>query len=367
MAKHSETLKEWATMGEVVVGMDLSDRTARWCAVDGGTGEIREGAVTLTKVELSAWLDGVEGWTVVVEAGTPSGWIARHLSELGHKVVIVRADALAGGKRRRKKNDKEDAYALCRLGQHPDERLVRSIWQRPAEYQADLSTVRARDGLVRARTLLVNQVRGTVKSFGERLEAKHSAESLPRYAEQELSAAVYAHVQPLLEAIEALNRGLAEYNERLHTNLARRPESARLLQVHGVGDVTASVYMGVVGDPKRFGRSRDVAAYLGLAPWQDQSGEHDPQLGISKAGDALCRRILVQCAQYILGAHGKDSSLRRWGLALAGDGKNKARKHKAVVAVARKLAVLLHRLWVSGETYDALRGARGEAEEAKAA
>jgi transposase len=148
--------------------------------------------------------------------------------------------------------------------------------------------------------------------------------------------------------------------------LARHPDSERLLQVHGVGPVTTSVYMAVVGDPRRFRRSRDVAAYVGLVPGQDQSGEEDPQLGISKAGDHLCRRVLVQCAQYILGHYGQDSALRRWGLKLAGDGKNRARKKKAVVAVARKLAILLHRLWVTGERYEPLRGCREAGDEVAA-
>lgn len=229
------------------------------------------------------------------------------------------------------------------------------VWQRPDDWQADLAMLRMRDAVVRSRTTLVSSVRGSVKPFGERL-GDHASESLARFAQKELPAWLLLQAAPLFEGIEALTRSVDAYDDQLQAMLLRRPESARLLQVHGVGAVTTGVFMAVVGDPKRFPRSRDLSAYLGLAPAQEQSGKADPQLGISKAGDPLCRRLLVQCAQYILGHFGRDSALRRWGLKLAGDGKNMARKKKAVIAVARKLAILLHRLWLTGESYEPLRG-----------
>src|SRR3972149_5259680 len=127
--------------------------------------------------------------------------------------------------------------------------------------------------------------------------------------------------------------------------------AARLLrQVPGVGPLTAMTFVLVIEDPGRFRKSREVAPYLGLVPRQAQSGERAPQLAITKAGDPLLRRLLVQRAHYILGPFGPDSALRRWGLRLAGAGSSRARR-RAIVAVARKLAVLLHRLWVSGEVY----------------
>jgi transposase len=123
-------------------------------------------------------------------------------------------------------------------------------------------------------------------------------------------------------------------------------------------------YLLTIEDAQRFERSRDVGAYLGLVPKRKQSGKRDPQLGISKAGDEMLRKLLVNCAQHILGPRGQDSDLRRWGLQLvkAGQqaGKKGARK-RAAAAVARKLAVLLHRLWASQAEYDPLRRSQTQA------
>jgi transposase len=138
------------------------------------------------------------------------------------------------------------------------------------------------------------------------------------------------------------------------------PETAPLLDVNGVGALTALAFVLTVEEPGRFRSSRAVGAYFGLRPRRDQSGDVDKQLPVTKAGDRMVRKLLVQNAQYILGPFGKDSDLRRWGLKLAERGGKNA-KRKAVVAVARKLAVLLHRLWVTGEVYEPLRRANLDA------
>jgi transposase len=129
------------------------------------------------------------------------------------------------------------------------------------------------------------------------------------------------------------------------------PETHHLRQVSGVGPITALAYVLTLDDPDRFRKSREVAPALGLVPKRDQSGDRDPQLRITKTGDSYLRRLLVGSAQYILGPFGPDCDLRRWGLKLAQRGGKNAKK-RAVVAVARKLAVLLHHLWVTGEVYD---------------
>ena len=276
------------------------------------------------------------------------------------------ADAITGARRRRK-NDMRDRRLLMELAWDMDRKQVRQVWQRPRELQEDLTMVRARDAVKRSRSRLTNAARGLVKPYGERIP-KCDADYLPKHARETLSAAVLTLVEPLLQGIEALTQQLQQYDRQLAAMLARRHEDARRVeQPRGVGLVATSTYLSVIGDPKRFARSRDVPAYVGCVTRQEQSGESDPQLGISKAGDPLLRRIMVQSAQYILGPFGEDSDLRRWGLKLAGDGKNKARKRKAVMAVARKLMVLLHRLWITGETYEPLRNARLRGEHNKEA
>ena len=357
MDKHTDELRGWAAHGCVRVGLDIGDRQARWAAID-DAGELREGEVAVTCAALATWLKEAPPSKVVMEAGTHTPWVARTVRQLGHEAIVVDARLLATHRRRRK-NDRRDALRLMEVARELEYKRIALVWQRPQANQEALTLVRVRDSLVRCRAQLITTARGAVKPHGERL-GRHSAESLPRLGRPELSARMQELVEPLMAGVEALNAQLRRSDEQLEASLQQRPESARLLQVRGVGPVTAGVFMAVIGDPQRFPRSRDVAAYLGLAPLQQQSGEHDPQLGISKTGDKLARRVLVQAAHYILGPFGQDSALRRWGLKLAGDGKNKARKRKAVVAVARKLAVLLHRLWVTGETYEPLRGVPDE-------
>lgn len=359
MTKDSGSLVNWKWEGRVVVGLDLSDRVSTWEAVD-ANGEARRGKVRMTAADLARTF-GQAGMRVVIEAGNQAFWVNRELVRLGHEVLVLDARQM-GPSRGRRKTDREDARQLVQWGVRagrPGED-VRTVKQRTQEEQLDLTTVRMRDSLVRARGQLISSVRGALKPYGARI-GEHSAESFAKFARQELEAALVAKVEPVLAAVEALTETIKEAEKGMREVLERRSEEGdRLRQVDGVGPVTTAVLLTVVGDPRRFKNGRDLAAYLGLVPGVQQSGEMDPQLGISKAGDKLARRVLVQAAHYILGAFGKDSTLRRWGLALAGEGSS-IKKRKAVIAVARKLVVLLHRLWLSGEAYEPLRGCKAEA------
>jgi len=154
--------------------------------------------------------------------------------------------------------------------------------------------------------------------------------------------------------IGSLTERIREYDRKLETVCEEHyPETQLLRQVEGIGALTALTFVLTLEDPYRFERSRSVAAYLGLVPARDRSGERDPQKRISKEGDQMLRKLLVGSAHYITGPFGKDSDLRRHGEKIASRGGKNAKK-RAVVVVARKLAVLLHRLWVSGEVYDPL-------------
>jgi len=359
----NDTLEGWGGAGsDVRIGLDVGDKTCRWAGIDVATGEVREGMLATTPGAIRTSFGAAGHCVVVMEAGSHSPWLARTLNELGHRGVVVEPSILVqGGGRRRRKNDRRDSLGLMEVARDVGRPKVKELWQRPEQYQEDLSLMRMRDATVRARTVLASAARGAVKPYGERLGA-HSVESLPKFAREELSERTRTLVEPALALMEEATKAVDVYDQQVTDYLARRPESARLLQVHGVGEVTTGVFMAVIGDPRRFKRSRDVAAYLGLAPGQDQSGADDPQLPISKTGDALARRVLVQCAHFIMSSKGRDSGLRRWALKLAGDGKNKTRKKKAAVALARKLATLLHRLWLNGERYEPMRGLEVEPE-----
>jgi len=200
----------------------------------------------------------------------------------------------------------------------------------------------------------VNAARGLTKSYGERLR-KCGTGQIDREIAQGLSQELRDALEPLLRGIESLNERIAEYDGRIE-QIAKEvhPEVARLKQVKGVGTLIALTYVLTLDDPQRFRRSRDAGCFLGLRPGRRNSGQSEPQLHISKEGDRYLRTLMVQGAHYILGPFGQDSDLRRWGLKLAERGGRNAKK-RAVVAVARKLAVLLHKLWVSGEVYEPLR------------
>jgi transposase len=173
----------------------------------------------------------------------------------------------------------------------------------------------------------------------------------------ELPATVQEALRPMMEAVEVLTVQIQGLERELE-QIARReyPETELLRQVQGVGSLIALTFVLTIDDAQRFRQSRDVGCYVGLRPRRSESGESQPQLGISKEGDCYLRKLLVQGAHYILSHNGPDTDLKRWGLKLGARGGKNAKK-RAIVAVARKLGILLHRLWVSGEVYEPLRNA----------
>jgi transposase len=220
-----------------------------------------------------------------------------------------------------------------------------------------MAIIRSRQALVGSRTQLVNHVRGAVKSFGHRLP-KCPARSFHKRAQEHIPEELRPALKPILETIASLTERIGDYDRKLETiSRERYPETELLRQVEGVGPLTALTFVLTVEDPHRFERSRSVGAYLGLVPARDQSGERDPQKHISKEGDEMLRKLLVGSTHYVLGPFGKDSDLRRHGEKIASRGGKNAKK-RAAVAVARKLSVVLHRLWVTAEVYDPLYNTR---------
>jgi transposase len=282
--------------------------------------------------------------------------VSRALTELGHEVIVAHAQKVRLIAKSRRKDDRLDARMLARLARI-DPELLSPVQHRSAQAQLHLTETRARAGLVSARTALVNAARGLVKSYGERLR-KCGTQQVSRETTSGLSSGLREALQPLLREVESLNERIKEYDRRIEKMAKEKyPETALLKQVKGVGDLIATAYVLTIEDPQRFRKSRDAGCFVGLQPGRRNSGESEPQMHISKEGDEYLRTLLVQGAHYILGPFGEDSDLRRWGEKLAARGGKNAKK-RAVVAVARKLAVLLHRLWVSGEVYEPLRNSQ---------
>jgi transposase len=298
----------------------------------------------------------------VIETGTHSPWVSRLLEALGHEVIVANARRVALISKNKKKNDREDCEILARLGR-ADPELLAPIEHRTEDSQVDLAVLRARSAAVRSRTQLINSARGLAKAIGERLP-RCTASTFHKKVASQIPDKLRPALDPLLKLIEQLTTIVKAYDKQIELLCQRHPETQHLQRVQGVGPIVSLAYVLTIEDPHRFKRSRQVGAYLGLVPKQDESGESKPQLRITKAGDVDLRSQLVMSAQFILGPWGEDSDLRRWGLALAERGARNGKK-RAVVAVARRLAVLLHHLWRTGEVYDPLFLARqrGEADD----
>jgi transposase len=341
---------------KLTIGLDLGDRTSWYCLLDEVGDVVLEQKVGTTPKAMREVFAAMPRSRIALETGMHSPWVSRLLSELGHEAIVAHARNVRLIGESRKKDDRLDARMLARLARI-DPQLLSPVKHRSAKAQADLTVIRARAGLVRARTALINTARGVTKSYGERLRGCNPRNVNPEKAEG-LSPELQAALQPLLSAVESLSEQIREYNERIE-QLAKQsyPQVALLKQVKGVGTLIAITYLLTLEDAHRFNKSRDVGCYLGLQPGRRNSGQSEPQLHISKEGDPYLRTLLVQGAHHILGPFGADSDLRRWGLKLAERG-GKNGKKRAVIATARKLAVLLHRLWVSGEAYEPLRNSQ---------
>jgi transposase len=343
-----------APTGESTIGLDLGDRWSRYCVVDQAGTVVKEDRVRTTPATLEEVFKIILPSRMVVEAGTHSPWVSRLLERLGHQVIVANARKVRLIYESNRKNDRLDARMLAKLGR-VDVSLLSPVQHRSAEAQTDLAAVRGRDALVSARTQLVNAVRGVVKSAGERLPASTTAAFAIKVAPL-IPPALKSALGPLLKSIQHLSEQIHRCDQRVEELAEKKyPETKLLRQVKGVGPLISLAYVLTLENPARFQKSRTVGSYLGLQPKQSESGESAPQLGITKAGNGFLRRLLVQAAQYILGPLAPDSRLRRWGLELSRRG-GKNSKKRAVIAVARKLAVLLHKLWVTAEVYEPLRG-----------
>lgn len=338
----------------VTIGIDVGDKHSHVCVLDAIGEVVEESKIRTTLAAVSRRFTGMAPTRIALETGTHSNWIADELRSLGHEVMVANARKLRAVYQSDRKDDRADAQMLARLARF-DPKLLAPVQPRTASVRHDLEILRSRAALVESRTQLVNHARGLAKSAGQRLRACSAASFHKLDLPQEMQAAL----TPVLSVIEAMTqqiRGLDKEVERLGRD--SYPEVALLRQVVGVGPVTSLCFVLTLEDPARFKKSRDVGSYLGLVPRRAQSGASDPQLRITKAGDGMLRSLLVQNAHYILGPFGPDCDLRRFGENIAkSGGKNgsKSAKRRALVAVARKLAVLLHRLWRSAEVYEPLR------------
>jgi transposase len=341
---------------KLTAGLDLGDRYSYLCLIDMQSGEvIEEGRLRSTPEALRRRFASEPSLRIAIETGTHSPWVSRLLEECGHEVLVANARKTRLIYANRRKTDEIDAESLARLARL-DPKLLYPLKHRGEDSQAHLALIRSRQALIGCRTQLINHVRGAVKSFGGRLP-KCPARSFHNRASEHIPEALRPALGPILEQIGSLTERIKDDDRKLQEICQEHyPQTDLLRQVEGIGPLTVLTFVLTLEDPYRFERSRSVGAYLGLVPASGQSGDRDPQKCISKEGDQMLRKLLVGSAHYILGPFGSDSDLRRHGEKIASRGGKNAKK-RAAVAVARKLAVLLHSLWVSGELYEPLRKA----------
>lgn len=346
-----------ARRAPVVLGIDLGDRRAEVCVLTTLDGEVAARfKVDMDAESMRETLGQYRGALTVIEAGAQSAWVSRTLTSLGLQVVVANPNQLHLISHSQRKTDRADAEILARLAR-ADLSLLRPVHHRSEEAQAHVELLRARDAVVRARTLQINHVRSALKAFGCRAPACDATTfdwKAPPHVPKQLEPAL----RHLLRSIGVLTRLIRRYDKLVEALCEERyKETERLRKIKGVGPITSLAFVLVLGDKNRFAKSRRVGSYLGLTPGVSQSGDSDPQKRVTKAGNGFLRRLLVQSSHYILGRSDQDSALRRAGMELMERGGKRGKK-RAVIAVARRLAVTMHRIWVTGQDWDPLRGAR---------
>jgi transposase len=346
VSKHMPKM-EVSDKPEMTLGLDMGDRYSHYCLLNQQGDVVEEGRMQSTEGAIRRHFEGEPSMRIALECGTHSPWVSRLLKALGHQVIVANARKIPAITGSESKNDRNDAEKLARFAAY-DPKLLSPLQHRSPGRQLDLNLIHARATLVRARTMIVNALRGLVKSAGGRLPAC-STESLPARAADAIPPALAVVATPLIQQIGLLNAQIAGMDKQVEKLAVKYPEIGLLRSAPGVGPIVAAAYVLTLDRPDA-ASNRSAGAFLGLRPGQSQSGDSDPQRRISKTGDRCLRSLLVQSAQYVLGRFGPDSELRRWGLKLATSGGKRGKK-RAIVAVARKLAVILHSMWRSGQCF----------------
>jgi len=341
----------------LTIGVDLGDKKHAICVIDASGEIIEQRAITNHRQSLKRLSDKYPGARIAMEVGSHSPWISRYLKSLKHEVFVANPRKLRAIYTNDRKSDERDAMMLAKLGRM-DPSLLYPIQHGSEQAQRDLLQVKLRDNLVRQRVAIISSVRFTLKSMGRRLSSpgtKYFAKQARLQLKKE--GDLLSMIEPSLQVLDELTlqiRNLEKAIEKLCEE--DYPETARLMQIRGIGYITALSFVLTIEDPDRFDPPREVGAYLGLVPKRDQSGELDKRLGISKAGDAYMRRLLVSAAQYMLGPFGEECDIRTRGLRMAERG-GRGAKNKAAVATARKLAVVMLVIWQKQVDYEPEREA----------
>lgn len=338
------------------LGLDLGSEESVFCVLDCAGEVILRARFGMSPTELTPAVAGLDGCVVMLESCNQSSWVARALRSLGHYVIVANPRKLKMISASHLKTDRLDAEILARLARlaQLDPRLVKSVSIRTQETELLRSEMRVREQLVATRTRFIALSRNIVRGQGIRLRPMSPANFASRLTEMDLPAAVRLPLQPLLPLIAELTKSIAEMEARFARVAAEHSATALFREIDGVGLLTSLAFVLCIEDPRRFAHSREVGPYLGLVPIVRQSSKTERRGRITKMGDSGMRRLLVQAAHLLLMSR-KDSALKTWALRI----KERQGRKKAVIALARKLATVMHHLWVSGSHYERFPGVLG--------
>lgn len=351
------------TSAKKTLGFDLGDRRSHYCLLDRKGREIDQAVVETTPPSLKAFFKRMKGVRLVLEMGTHACWIADLAEEVGLEVLIANPRSFELLTKSYRKTDARDCQLLADAGRMSPQ-LLSPIVRRPKECRVDLSALRSRKCLVECRTKLVNHVRGVLKFHALRAPSC-SPESFHRKVLAVIPKELEMALLPAVQSVEFMNQQIKSLEVQTEKMAKERyPITSTFEDVAGVGTIVSSTFAMTIGDPDRFPDARTVGAYIGMVPRQQSSGDSTPELSITKAGDGEVRRTLTIASNYIMGPFGPDCDLRRFGLRMIDNGRRKGKnaKKRAIIAVARKLAVLLLHLWKTGAKYDPFHLARKNGE-----
>jgi len=337
---------------KLFIGMDVSEKSIEICALSSKSDMSKNIKIANTPKSVNKFIDGYTGdksfLVFAIETGTHSPWLEELISMKGCKVYVCNARKLRMIWQSDQKSDTRDATMLANMLKF-NPKLLYPIKHQKKETRIDLSVIKCRDALVRSRTSMMNCIRGQLRSFGV------DTSSLKPYNFSSLAAKIIPNelrctMDGILAQIKLLELEIRNYDKKIEELCKKYPVTEKFRNIKGVGPLVSLVFALIISNPERFKRGRHLSSYLGLVPRRYQSGATDRQLSITKAGNCLLRRLLVQSANYIMGPFGQECDLREFGMKIRARGNNIAKK-KAKVAVARKLAILMLKLWLSEEEY----------------
>jgi len=329
------------------IGLDLHKRESQLCVL-APDGTAREQRILTSHDRFTAVLGPLAPATVLLEASTESEWVAAHLEQLGHTVIVADPNfaPMYATRARRVKTDRRDARTLaeaCRLGAF---RRAHRLSDARRHVRAELAV---REALVRTRTRYIALAKALVRRDGLRVASGESERVVARLAELELSPTLAGELAPLVALFGPLNAEIAAADNRIAQLTAADPAVTLLTTAPGVGPITASALVATIDDITRFRSAHEFEAYLGVVPGERSSGEKRRVGRITKAGNARARWLLIEAAWRIVRSRSEETAaLRAWASGIA----TRRGKRVAVVALARRLAGILYAMWRDGARYD---------------